>query len=497
MPNIPRITRKSSVSRMVDQMQNEYFRAHMSEEEKIAGRESFKAYLNTIGLYVKIEDRAKKNRSLNYKIETKHQRRIQMTLSLPGSKDGARVEETQKLFPLVIMLARLVSSNKPTAEDSAVYKFSRACSITGVDDDGEANFLLPDMGRLALKAESLAILFISFAGAHNSQFSIDSGKIHSGGQCLWSKIDVESLYSSWQKYPNLREKATSVSLVEMQPCFLQPMSMTEKCVMIQVPSNPLTSSSPQQVQITISAQEVGATENPPYGSSFSFNYIPDDTPASPVVFPVRRLRKGQVAFNWKYYNNRLEHTEVTEDFTCSFCLVKCGSFKGLECHLPATHDFYNFEFWVEKNYPAVDVSIKCEEKIDQIFIKDKFKLMRATLTQGWTHTISYAYSIKIEKSQIPHGGAESSSQKVSPRMSPEDLQMMQMWKSFARKHRVFADGRIAWGCEAFSKLHGLLMVQNPHLLWCWKKYVWTLMLHGHIDAPTLEKCMLFFEQLGN
>lgn len=73
----------------------------------------------------------------------------------------------------------------------------------------------------------------------------------------------------------------------------------EKCVSIQVPSNPLTSvtslyihplfwkyyfivsyisstsylkSSPQQVQVTISAEEVGATEKSPY-SSFSLDDI--------------------------------------------------------------------------------------------------------------------------------------------------------------------------------------------------------------------------------
>ncbi|KAF3513721.1 hypothetical protein F2Q69_00001365 [Brassica cretica] len=250
----------------------------MSEEEKIAAEESFKAYINPTELYMKLQDRAKKNplflqRSLSYKIEAKHQRRL--------------------------------VSPEPTAEYSAVYKFSRTCSIPGVD--GKANFLLPEMDRLALKAGSVDLLFISFAGEQN----FDSSKIRSGnigGHCFLSKIPLETLYSSWQKYPNmdLGEKAISVSLVEMQPYFLQlKFIMSEQCVEIQVPSNPLTSSSPQQVQVTISAQEVGATENPPYRSSFSFN----DFPASSVVLPINRLRKGRVAFNYRYYNNKLQKTE--------------------------------------------------------------------------------------------------------------------------------------------------------------------------------------------
>lgn len=46
-----------------------------------------------------------------------------------------------------------------------------------------------------------------------------------------------------------------------------------------------------------------------------------------------------------------------------------------------------------------------------------------------------ADSVKSEKSQIPPGGAESSSQTVPPGMGPADLQMMNMWNSFMKKHR--------------------------------------------------------------
>ncbi|KAL0843981.1 hypothetical protein Bca101_017227 [Brassica carinata] len=430
MSNNPFITRKSSsylrFSRRIDQMHNEYFRAHMPEEEKIAAKESFDEYFNPTAFYGRLHERAKDNplflqRSLNYQIEAKHQRRIQMSLSLSDTIDAAGVQ-TQTPFPLYVLLARLVSS-KPTAEDSAEYKFSRAFSITGVD--GQANFLLPDMRRLALKAESLVILFISFARAQNSQL---------GGLCLWSKIPLESLYSSWQKYPNmdLGEKATSVSLVEMQPCSVQ--------------------------------------------------FLP-----------------------------------VFGDFACPVCSVKCASFKGLECHMLSIHYLFNYEFWVNENFPAVDVSHKCWKKINEYFAINSSKGEPNARPESYSFSskksgrrkqktparnrmpgpLDEAYSVKSEKRKIPPAGAESSSCQLVPPRSPAELEMMHLWNSFEKQHRVYADGRIAWGCEEFSKLHGPLMVRNLESLWSWKKYIWTLRIHGRIDAQTLDNCIVILEKLAN
>ncbi|KAJ4866220.1 Polycomb group protein EMBRYONIC FLOWER 2 [Raphanus sativus] len=295
---ITRRRRTSCCSRRTYQTHHEDFHVHMSEEEKIAAEESLKAYGKTIELDNILQHRAKKN-------------------------------------------------------CSAVYKFSRACILTGVlGVDGvsqaQAKFLLPDMNELALEAKSgsLAILFISF-----------------GGNCLWSNIPLESIYSSWQKYPNmdLEQKANSVSLVEMQPCSVQIKSMSEeKCIAIQVPSNPLTSSSPQQMKVTISAEEVAPTEKSPY-NSLSFNDVPSSS-----MLEIIRSRAGNVIFNYIYYNNKLQKTEVTEDFTCPICLVKCASFKGLQCHMPSTHDLFSFEFWVNEEYQVVNVSLKNETMITEI-----------------------------------------------------------------------------------------------------------------------------------
>ncbi|KHN34901.1 Polycomb group protein VERNALIZATION 2, partial [Glycine soja] len=72
----------------------------------------------------------------------------------------------------------------------------------------------------------------------------------------------------------------------------------------------------------------------------------------------RRLRAGIVIFNYRDHYNILRKTEVTEDFSCPFCLMQCGSFKGLRFHLCSSHDLFNFEFWVTEDYQAVNVSVK-------------------------------------------------------------------------------------------------------------------------------------------
>ncbi|CAL2259159.1 unnamed protein product [Prunus armeniaca] len=73
-----------------------------------------------------------------------------------------------------------------------------------------------------------------------------------------------------------------------------------------------------------------------------------------------RFRTGIVIFNYRDYNNTLRKTEVTEDFTCPFCLMQCASFKGLRYHLCSSHDLFNFEFWVTGEYQAVNVSVKID-----------------------------------------------------------------------------------------------------------------------------------------
>ncbi|XP_057449775.1 polycomb group protein EMBRYONIC FLOWER 2-like [Lotus japonicus] len=74
----------------------------------------------------------------------------------------------------------------------------------------------------------------------------------------------------------------------------------------------------------------------------------------------KRLRAGIVIFNYRDRCNMVRKTEVTEDFSCPFCLMQCASFKGLRFHLCSSHDLFNFEFWVTEDYQAVNVSVKID-----------------------------------------------------------------------------------------------------------------------------------------
>ncbi|XP_024198431.1 polycomb group protein EMBRYONIC FLOWER 2 isoform X1 [Rosa chinensis] len=353
----------------------------MSSEEEIAAEESLSIYCKPVEFYNILQRRAIRNpaflqRCLSYKREAKHKKRIQMTVSV--SRNEREGVQTQKLFPLYVFLARLVP-DVVAPEYNATYRFSRACMLsnsTGVDGSGQhqANFILPDINKLALEAKSgsLAILLVSFVGAQNPLRGINLSKgpmdmasspANVGGYCLWSKIPLELLYISWESSPNfgLGQRAELMSTIDMQSCFLKlSCSNEDKCLMIAIPYNPETAIISQQVQVNISAEELGAREKSPYNT-----YIRNDIPSSSLAHIIR-LRAGNVIFNYRYYNNTLQRTEVTEDFSCPFCLVKCASFKGLKYHLLSSHDLFNFEFWVTEECQAVNVSVKTDNWTSEI-----------------------------------------------------------------------------------------------------------------------------------
>lgn len=371
MPGIPLVARETTYSRSADQMCRQESRVHLSAEEEIAAEESLSIYCKPVELYNIIQRRAIRNpsflqRCLQYKIQAKHKRRIQMTISLSGTPNYGL--QAQSLFPLYIFLARPVSS-VAVPEYSAVYRFSRACLLAnGAEGINrvQANFILPEINKLGaeVKSSSLAILFVSCAEATNSGCGINPDKNHIGmtsfpsnfeGLCLLGNMPMELLYLSWEKSPNLKlgERAEIMTHFDMHSCFVKLSCMDEeKYIAIQTPHSFGTANTPQ-LEVIISAEEIGAKEKSPY-NAYSYN----DMPTS--LSHIMRLRTGNVIFNYRYYNNKLQRTEVTEDFSCPFCLAKCASFKGLRFHLSSSHDLFNFEFWVTEEYQAVNVSVKTD-----------------------------------------------------------------------------------------------------------------------------------------
>ncbi|KAG4137061.1 hypothetical protein ERO13_D07G048300v2 [Gossypium hirsutum] len=404
MPGIPLVAREtSSYSRSTDQMCQEDSGLNLYAEEEIAAEESLSVYCKPVELYNILQRRAIRNplflqRCLRYKLQAKHKKRIQMTVSVPGIVNEGVL--TQTVFPLYILLARLVS-DVAVAEYSAVYRFRRACiltSFTGIDDSNQAqvNFILPEINKLAMEAKSgsLAILLVSFAN---------------GGCCLWGRIPLESLYLSWEKSPNLSsgQRSEMVLPVDLQFCLLKlKCSNEDKFISIQSSSNSSLVNQPLQLQVIISAKEVGVKEKSAYNS-----YTCSGVSSSSLPHIIG-LRAGNVIFNYRYYNNKLQRTEVTEDFSCPFCLVKCASFKGLRHHLPANHDLFNFEFWVTEEYQAVNVSVKTDswrselvaDGVDpkqQTFIYYSRRRRQKGLVQNARHV----HPVFLE-SNLPAGGCE-------------------------------------------------------------------------------------------
>ncbi|EYU35158.1 hypothetical protein MIMGU_mgv1a010365mg [Erythranthe guttata] len=314
MPGIPLVARETancvcncSYPRGADHMCRQDPRAHLSAEEQIAAEASLSIYCKPVELYNILQRRAVRNpsflqRCLRYKIQAKHKKRIQMTISLPSIvNDESRI---QNLFPLCIILARPVYSPAVVEVDSAVYNYSRECILTKCTGDDrmnqdQANFILPEINKLSaeVKSGSLSILFISCAELFKEHVEGSSFPANAGGQCLLGKIPMELLQLSWEKSLTLSSggRAEMLSTVDLHSCFMKAIS--------------------QQLQVSIVAEEAGAKERSPY-DFFSYNDVPSST-----LPQIIRLRTGNVVFNYKYYNNKLQRTEA-----CSFTFKCCLHF---------------------------------------------------------------------------------------------------------------------------------------------------------------------------
>ncbi|KAI3519607.1 hypothetical protein L1887_08821 [Cichorium endivia] len=380
MPGIPLVSREANYSRDSDQMCRQEPRVLLSQEEQTAAEESLSVYCKPVELYNILQRRAIKNpsflqRCLHYKIQEKHKRRVQVSISISGALgDGL---QTQNLFPLYILLARPYSTPNGETQRSSVFHFKRACKLTAFNgaqtkSTARAKFILPEINKLSteVKSGSVAMLLVSCADITNPK-EIDLTKDHIfspssniGGYCLMGKIPLDFLHLSWEKSPNLSlgERVEVMSNVSMQSCFMKLSSSDEeKCLSFHFPYNSEVVSIFQQVPVMISAEELGAKDISPY-DLYSYNNIP--TNSMPHVI---RLRTGNVIFNYKYYNNMLQRSEVTEDYSCPFCLVKCASYKGLRLHLISSHDLFRFEFWVNEDYQVVIVSVKSDTCSSEIF----------------------------------------------------------------------------------------------------------------------------------
>ncbi|KAG2535180.1 hypothetical protein PVAP13_9NG098300 [Panicum virgatum] len=406
----------------------QHLRARLSPDEQLAAEKSFALYCKPVELYNIIQRRAVKNpafiqRSLLYKIQARRKKRIQITISLSGSTNT----HAQNIFPLYVLLTR-PTSNITLEGHSPIYRFSRVCLLTsfsefGNKDKTEATFIIPDLKTLSTsRACNLSIILIS-CGQIGQIVDEDncSGNYVEGsslqkleGKCSWGKIGTNLLASSLEKCVTLSagETVDLVSTVTMSPSFLEPKFLEDNCLTFC--SHKVDATGSYQLKVCISAEEAGARDLSlsPY-SNYSYN----DVPLS-ILPEIIRLRAGNVIFNYKYYNNTMQKTEVTEDFSCPFCLVPCGSFKGLGCHLNSSHDLFHFEFWVSEECQAVNVSLKANawktellaEGVDprhQTFsYRSRLKKRRRLVTKDEKFRHVHSHCIEPGSHEDAHAGSE-------------------------------------------------------------------------------------------
>ncbi|KAJ0983730.1 hypothetical protein J5N97_002086 [Dioscorea zingiberensis] len=370
---LPACETTCSQSRTADHMCLQHSRVRLTAEEALVAEESLSIYCKPVELYNILQRRAIQNpsflqRCLSYKIQAKRKRRVQISVSFPENVNGE--VQLQNLFPLYVLLAQ-PDSDTNVLEHSAVYRLNRACVVTSLNEFGkrdqtEANFVIPEIKKLSADSRigGLTLIFVSYGEPKGASIVNHLLKDNVGlascptkleGDCFWGKLHIESLCSSLEKCVSLSlgHRIEMLSTISMQTSILLPTLLDRgSCLSFQThASNSMTS---HQVQVSICAQEIGARQRSPYDS-----YTYKDVPVSSLPH-IMRLRTGNVLFNYRYYNNTLQKTEVTEDFSCPFCLVQCASFKGLRYHLISTHDLFNFEFWVTEEYQAVNVSVRID-----------------------------------------------------------------------------------------------------------------------------------------
>ncbi|CAM9002494.1 unnamed protein product [Rhodiola kirilowii] len=324
---------------------------HSPAEEASIAEDSLMIYCKPVELYNILHRRSLKNpsflqRCLGYRRRGKSEKRLQMNISLPDAATEGMTAPNLSSFYLLV--TKPESNTEQLGEqDSVSYFLTRAYKFVLSEGGGEVktSLILPRINVLSRSVNSgkLALLLINYAA--------------SGGCCLMGKIEMESVCLSLKRCVSLTMgHRTEVQLnADLHSCTLKPCDLKE--------GNKLTFNFPEnskmkQIRAMVGVSEVGSDKKSARVSKYT-------NVSASRYSNVIRLRAGNVIFNYRDLNNMLQKTEVTEDFSCPFCLLHCVCFKGLRYHLTSSHDLFNFEFWISEEYQAVNVSVKIDNIITE------------------------------------------------------------------------------------------------------------------------------------
>ncbi|XP_045820159.1 polycomb group protein EMBRYONIC FLOWER 2-like [Trifolium pratense] len=345
----------------------------LSAEEKAVAEQSLSVYCKPVEFYNILHHRILQRnpffipRCLEYRREARRKKRTQMTVMLSWND-----EETQNVFPLYIGLARR-DPNNVDADYSAVYLLSQIYTFRGsssIDRNYKikAEFVLWEVNELAADG-SLFLLFFTTEGNSNSSPRVNASLGPSDPTshesiaekiCLYEKISFQSIYMAWDSSPNFLWglRAEVMTTLDLLPCILKYDVLNKgTTIAIQELRNSEIVSTSKHVQIKIFAEELMGMEKSLNYTNVRVNVPSSSSSSSSSSSRFIRLKEGHVKFNYRYFDNKLQRTEDTEDFSCPLCYLRCASYKGLRCHLLASHDLFNYEFSALEHCLAVNVSL--------------------------------------------------------------------------------------------------------------------------------------------
>ncbi|KAL2624470.1 hypothetical protein R1flu_008715 [Riccia fluitans] len=374
------------------------------DEENIAAEESLSDYCKPVELYNIIQKRLTRQplflqRCLSYKISATRQRSMRMTLTATGFSNsrgliwnaspkatgkglssGNFVTGQQTCYLLVMVTSPVKALTK---EGQFAYRLRKQktlvlgqCANSEVESappQSSVSFILPETRKLLLNAkQGDIVLFIVTAqdGRHIEAREAYLSLANCSGRITWGKVSFTSICQMWLKstreYSRMSIEArdpsdpreyshVTTTNVDMKPGkLLHDNSDIEPSILLISATKSANDRSLVRLQIRLVGEEA---EHSNLVSSRSMN---GTLSRVPLPYSRSKMRVGRIVFHYLYANGTRRKTEVTEEFSCPFCLSRCASFKGLEFHLNATHDLFSFEYLLSGDLQIVVVSIRSD-----------------------------------------------------------------------------------------------------------------------------------------
>ncbi|KAK7356511.1 hypothetical protein VNO80_15784 [Phaseolus coccineus] len=247
---------------------------------------------------------------------------------------------------------------------------------SGIDWNGNhyvlVKFMLPQHEKLAVETTYDKYFLCILASAENPislsklnestlPLEVASNESLGGERSLSGKVSLKFLYDLLKISSDspLQDRTEIHFSTEFRSCnlkyCLQQYSRTKsRTISIRDSDNAEVEGVLKKVEISTSFEEFGAAREPPPCRRRKRN----EEASSSSSLPHINWLPGNVLFQYRYYHDMLQKTEVTENFACAICLVKCVNYQGLKYHLIASHELFSFEFSESEEFPTVSLSVK-------------------------------------------------------------------------------------------------------------------------------------------